>query len=54
LWWQCHRSLIAELLAARGYEVTHLVRPGEHLPHRPSDEAAVRNGKLLLCGEFVA
>src|SRR5207245_4904181 len=39
LWWRCHRSLIAELLAARGHDVVHLVRPGERRPHRPSDEA---------------
>src|SRR2546423_7571593 len=38
LWWRCHRSLIAELLVARGHEVVHLVRPGERRPHRPSDE----------------
>jgi uncharacterized protein (DUF488 family) len=54
LWWRCHRSLIAELLAARGHTVVHLVRPGERLPHRPSDEADYRGGKLFLCGHFVA
>ncbi|HYZ78776.1 MAG TPA: DUF488 domain-containing protein [Gaiellaceae bacterium] len=54
LWWRCHRSLIAELLAARGHTVVHLVRPGERLPHRPSDDAEYRGGKLFLCGHFVA
>jgi uncharacterized protein (DUF488 family) len=54
LWWRCHRSLIAELLAARGHTVVHLVRPGERLPHRPSDDAEQRGGKLFLCGHFVA
>jgi uncharacterized protein (DUF488 family) len=54
VWWRCHRSLIAELLAARGEDVVHLLRPGERRPHRPSDEAEVRDGKLFLCGEFVA
>jgi uncharacterized protein (DUF488 family) len=53
-WWRCHRSLIAELLAARGHTVVHLVRPGERLPHRPSDAAEYRGGKLFLCGHFVA
>ena len=53
LWWRCHRSLIAELLAARGHDVVHLVRPGERRPHRPSDEAEWRDGKLFLCGQFV-
>ena len=54
LWWRCHRSLIAELLAARGHEVVHLVRPQKQQPHRPSDDAEYRGGKLFLCGHFVA
>ena len=54
LWWRCHRSLIAELLAARGHTVVHLLRPAEQQPHRPSDEAEYRGGKLFLCGHFVA
>ena len=54
LWWRCHRSLISELLVARGHEVVHLLRPGESLPHRPSDEAEHRGGNLYLCGHFVA
>jgi uncharacterized protein (DUF488 family) len=54
LWWRCHRSLIAELLVARGHDVVHLVRPGERRPHRLSDEAEVRGGNLFLCGHFVA
>ena len=54
LWWRCHRSLIAELLAARGHEVVHLVRPNERRPHKPSDDADYREGKLLFCGHFVA
>jgi uncharacterized protein (DUF488 family) len=52
--WRCHRSLIAELLAARGHQVVHLVRPNERRPHRPSDDAEYRGGKLFLCGHFVA
>ncbi len=54
LWTGCHRRLIAELLAARGHEVVHLIRPGQREPHRPSDDAEYRGGKLLLCGYFVA
>jgi uncharacterized protein (DUF488 family) len=54
VWWRCHRSLIAELLAARRFTVVHLLRPGQRQPHRPSDDAEVRDGKLFLCGEFVA
>jgi uncharacterized protein (DUF488 family) len=54
LWWRCHRRFIAELLFARGHSVVHLVRPGERRPHRLSDEAEVRGGRLYLCGELVA
>jgi uncharacterized protein (DUF488 family) len=53
-WWRCHRRLVAELLAARGYEVVHLLRPHEAHRHRPLDEAEDRGGRLYLCGELVA
>ena len=52
-WWRCHRRLIAELLAARGHEVTHLVRPGEVEQHRLYAESEVREGRLYLCGSLV-
>ena len=54
LWWRCHRRLIAELLAARGHDVVHLIRPRERRPHRASADVEARDGKLYLCGEFVA
>jgi uncharacterized protein (DUF488 family) len=55
LWWQCHRRLIAELLAARGHAVVHLLRPGHADAHRPWEPIAdVRAGVLYLCGERVA
>ncbi len=50
LWWRCHRRLIAELLAARGHEVVHLIRPGERQAHRFLPESEVRDGRLFLCG----
>jgi len=53
-WWKCHRRLIAELLTARGHEVTHLLGPGKTQPHRLYDESEIRAGKLLLCGAPVA
>jgi uncharacterized protein (DUF488 family) len=54
LWWRCHRRLIAELLAARGHDVVHLIRRHQREPHRPWDDAEYRAGKLYLCGELVA
>lgn len=52
-WARCHRRLIAELLVARGHEVLHLSPAGVE-PHRLSDDAEVRDGRLYLCGELVA
>jgi uncharacterized protein (DUF488 family) len=53
-WWKCHRRLIAELLTARGHEVTHLLGPGRSGPHALYDESEIRDRKLFLCGAFVA
>ena len=53
-WWKCHRRLIAELLTARGHEVTHLLGPGRSQPHTLYDESEIRGGKLYLCGTLVA
>jgi uncharacterized protein (DUF488 family) len=53
-WQRCHRRFIAELLAARGNDVVHLIRPGESEPHRAAREAEARGGRLYLCGVEVA
>jgi uncharacterized protein (DUF488 family) len=53
-WQRCHRRFISELLVARGHEVVHLIRPGEHEPHRPHPSAEVLGGQLYLCGSLVA
>jgi uncharacterized protein (DUF488 family) len=53
-WTRCHRSLISELLVARGHDVWHLLRPGRREPHRLSDEAEARHGRLYLCDQLVA
>jgi uncharacterized protein (DUF488 family) len=53
-WWKCHRRLIAELLTARGHEVTHLLGPGRRQPHALYDESEIRAGRLYLCGALVA
>ena len=53
-WQRCHRRFIAELLAGRGHEVVHLIRPGESEPHRMHRHSDVIDGRLYLCGELVA
>ena len=52
--WRCHRLLIADLLAVRGHDVLHLLRPHEARPHRLSEAAEARGGRLYLCGTLVA
>jgi uncharacterized protein (DUF488 family) len=52
--WRCHRSLVSELLVARGHTVVHLLGPGRRQQHRLGDEAEARDGRLYLCGELVA
>jgi uncharacterized protein (DUF488 family) len=53
-WRRCHRRLIAELLAARGLDVVHLVGPGRREPHRLYDESEIREQRLFICGAPVA
>ena len=52
-WQKCHRRWISELLAARGDEVVHLIRPGEREPHRLHAESEIRGGRLYVCGKLV-
>ena len=54
LWWRCHRRFIAELLAARGHEIVHLMSPGQSQAHRLLPQSQARDGKLYVCGELVA
>lgn len=53
-WQKCHRRLIAELLTARGHEITHLHGPAHQEPHRLYDESEIQDGRLYLCGALVA
>ena len=52
-WLRCHRRFISEYLFAHGWDVVHLIRPGEREPHRIHREAAHLAGELYLCGEPV-
>jgi len=33
--WKCHRKIIAEWLAHRGYRVVHVIEPDRRVEHRP-------------------
>ena len=53
-WQRCHRRFIAELLVARGHTLIHLLGPQRREPHRLSDDAEVRGGRLYVCGTEIA
>ena len=46
MWWQCHRSLIADDLKALGWEVIHLLSPGRAQEHPYTAAARIIDGRL--------
>jgi len=46
LWWQCHRSLIADYLKAAGHTVMHIMAPGKVEEHPFTSAARIVDGKL--------
>lgn len=48
LWWNCHRSFVADYLTAcRGVEVLHILERGKTEPHRLHRTARVSGGRLV-------
>ena len=50
LWWQCHRGLIADVLKARGHEVTHVLSATSREPHPYTPAARIVEGRLSYEG----
>jgi uncharacterized protein (DUF488 family) len=46
-WRRCHRQILADWLALRGFEVIHLVAPGHRERHAVHGFARVRDGVLV-------
>jgi uncharacterized protein (DUF488 family) len=46
----CHRSLMADWLAARGERVVHLLAPGKQAEHALSPLAVLEEGRLVYRG----
>lgn len=44
--WRCHRSLVADVLAAAGHRVEHIVGPGRTYAHARSPLARVVDGRV--------
>jgi uncharacterized protein (DUF488 family) len=51
LWWQCHRSLIADYLKASGHEVIHILAGNKTQEHPFTSAAKIVDGKLSYSGE---
>jgi uncharacterized protein (DUF488 family) len=51
LWWQCHRSLIADHLKAIGKTVLHISSEKKAEEHPYTSAARIVNGKLSYAGE---
>jgi uncharacterized protein (DUF488 family) len=50
LWWQCHRSLIADYLKARGHDIVHIVSAAKSELHPYTSAAAIVDGQLSYRG----
>jgi uncharacterized protein (DUF488 family) len=46
VWWRCHRALIADHLAARGWRVCHIVASNRAEPHPYTAPARIVEGRL--------
>ena len=45
--WRCHRSLIADALASRGWDIRHIVSPEKATPHVLTPFARLEKGRLI-------
>jgi uncharacterized protein (DUF488 family) len=50
LWWRCHRSLIADFLKSKGYEVMHILDTRHTEAHPYTSAARVVDGQLSYEG----
>jgi uncharacterized protein (DUF488 family) len=46
LWWQCHRRLVSDYLAANGVAVEHIMPNGQLKPHVLTPGAVVADGRV--------
>jgi uncharacterized protein (DUF488 family) len=50
LWWRCHRRIISDYLAVRGWDVEHVMPDGKLRPHVIAPFARVVEGKIVYDG----
>jgi uncharacterized protein (DUF488 family) len=51
LFWQCHRRLVSDFLAANGVTVQHVMPGGELRPHKLTTGAVIDSGRVTYPGE---
>jgi uncharacterized protein (DUF488 family) len=51
MWFQCHRMLVSDWLAAHGHTVLHIDGGGAPREHRLTEEARLVDGKVLYRGD---
>jgi uncharacterized protein (DUF488 family) len=47
LWWRCHRRIISDYLAVRGWSIEHIMPDGKLKPHVIAPFARVVDGRLI-------
>jgi uncharacterized protein (DUF488 family) len=51
LFWQCHRRLVSDFLAANDMTVQHIMPSGELRPHTLTSGAVIDSGRVTYPGE---
>jgi uncharacterized protein (DUF488 family) len=51
LFWQCHRRLVSDFLAANGVAVQHIMPTGGLRPHKLTSGAVIEGGQVTYPGE---
>ena len=51
LFWQCHRRLVSDFLAANGVTVQHIMPSGELRPHTLTSGAVIEDGQVTYPGD---
>lgn len=51
VWWRCHRSLIADDLRSRGFDVRHIIDAHKTEPHAYTSPARIVDGRLTYAEE---
>ena len=47
VWWSCHRSLISDILKAKGWKVMHIMSMDKATEHPYTKPAKVENGEVI-------